>query len=113
MTPEMITTVISAAGVLVTLVGAFVGAGAWMIRRVDGQFERSEERMDRRFAQSEARMEARMDVRFAQIDERFAQVDARFDRVEERLTGVERELVEVKIAVARLEGPPRHLIAAR
>lgn len=43
--------------------------------------------------------------------------DERFDGVESRLTerivGVERELVEVKIAIARIEGPPRHLIQAR
>lgn len=31
----------------------------------------------------------------------------------DRITGVERELVEVKIAVARIEGPGRHLVTAR
>ncbi|QTV80259.1 hypothetical protein [Microbacterium sp. NIBRBAC000506063] len=39
-----------------------------------------------------------------------ARMDARFDKVESRLDRVEQELTEVKVAVARLEGPPRHLI---
>lgn len=38
--------------------------------------------------------------------------DVQFERLGDRIAGVERELVEVKIAVARLEGPGRHLIAA-
>lgn len=47
--------------------------------------------------------------------------DAQLDRLEERLetrlgtriAGVERELVEVKIAVARIEGPTRRLLSIR
>lgn len=40
-------------------------------------------------------------------------MDRGFERVNDRISGVERELVEVKIAVARIEGPGRHLITAR
>lgn len=40
-------------------------------------------------------------------------MDRGFERVSDRISGVERELVEVKIAVARIEGPGRHLISAR
>ncbi|WP_223623585.1 hypothetical protein [Microbacterium sp. EST19A] len=47
------------------------------------------------------------------IDARFDKVDARFDRLEDRVTGVEHELTEVKIAVARLEGPQPRLITSR
>ncbi|GAB3595404.1 hypothetical protein GCM10027408_01280 [Microbacterium tumbae] len=36
-------------------------------------------------------------------------IDARFDRMDARLEGVEGELVEVKVAIARLEGPQRRL----
>ena len=43
--------------------------------------------------------------------------DARIDRLDEKLSsrmdGMQRELVEVKIAVARLEGPPRRLVTTR
>jgi hypothetical protein len=40
-------------------------------------------------------------------------LDARFDRLEDRVSGVEHELTEVKIAVARLEGPTPRLVTAR
>lgn len=53
---------------------------------------------------------SRMDARFAQQD---ARIEARFAGVETRLTGLEHELTEVKIAVARIEGPPRRFIEAR
>ncbi len=44
------------------------------------------------------------------MDERFTGVD---EKLGARITAVERELVEVKIGIARLEGPPRQLLAAR
>ena len=40
------------------------------------------------------------------MDTRFAAVDARFD-------GIEHEFTEVKIAIARLEGPQRRLVSTR
>ncbi|OIJ34713.1 MULTISPECIES: hypothetical protein [unclassified Microbacterium] len=40
------------------------------------------------------------------MDTRFAAVDAQFDRIEHELT-------EVKIAIARLEGPQRRLVSTR
>ena len=50
-------------------------------------------------------------------DRQFDRLGSRIDGVERglgsRIDGVERELVEIKIAVARIEGPPRHLITAR
>ncbi len=42
----------------------------------------------------------------SRMDARFAAVDARFTRIEQ-------EVFEVKIAIARLEGPTPRLIAAR
>ena len=47
------------------------------------------------------------------LDARFDKVDARFERMEDRLSGVAHELTEVKVAVARLEGPPPRLMTAR
>lgn len=91
MSVETITIVISAAGLALSLAASF----AWLIRRADAQLDRFGTQLDARFT----RLENRFDERFAQFDARFAQV--------------ERELVEVKIAVARIEGPPRHLITAR
>ncbi len=84
MSVETITIVISAAGLALSLAACF----AWLIRRADAQLERFSTQLDARFT----RLENRFDARFAQV---------------------ERELVEVRIAVARIEGPPRHLITAR
>lgn len=55
-------------------------------------------------------MIGRMDTRFAametKVDARFAIQDAKFDRIEHELT-------EVKIAIARLEGPRPRLVPTR
>ncbi|MEZ7756437.1 response regulator [Microbacterium paraoxydans] len=55
-------------------------------------------------------MIGRMDTRFAametKVDARFAIQDAKFDRIEHELT-------EVKIAIARLEGPQPRLVSTR
>ena len=40
-------------------------------------------------------------------------MDDRFDKVDQRFESLAREIVEVKIALARIEGPQRRLIAAR
>ena len=84
MSVETITTIISAAGLLVS----FAAALGWMINRTDKQF--AEMRHD--------------------LDERITGLGRELG---ERITGVERELVEVKVAVARIEGPPRRLLTAR
>lgn len=66
-----------------TLVAIISGFG-WMIGRMDTRF---------------AAMEAKFDARFAIQD-------AKFDRIEHELT-------EVKIAIARLEGPQPRLVSTR
>ena len=70
---DVLTTIIIATGLLVTLSGGSLAGLAWLSRRMDD----------------------------------------RFDKVDERLHGVEVELNEVKIAVARLEGPTPRLIYPR
>lgn len=84
MSVEVLAIVISAATLFVTLSGMFIGAFAWMVRRIDGVQQ---------------------------------QLGARIDGVQQnlgaRIDGVQRELVEVKISIARIEGPPRHLVPAR
>ena len=62
----------------------FVAALAWMIRRTDAQFDRLS-----------------------------GEIGAVRHELGERISRVEHELVEVKIAVARIEGPPRRLLPAR
>lgn len=36
-------------------------------------------------------------------------IDSRLERVDSRLERVENELIDVKVAIARIEGPPRRL----
>jgi uncharacterized membrane protein len=56
-----------------------------------------------------ARFTKGLEMRFEKIDSRFDRVDDCFDRLDQRIHRVEDELVEVKVAIARLEGPRPHL----
>lgn len=80
MSAEVISIILVAAGVLITLGGGFFAGLAWLLRR---------------------------------MDERFKKVDERFDKMDERLTLLQSELNEVKVTVARLEGPHPRLIFPR
>jgi hypothetical protein len=117
---EVITMIGSAVAVIIALVSTC----GWLISRMDVRFAQADAKMDARFEAQDAKMDARfeaqdakMDARFeaqdAKIDRRFSAQDTRFDRIENRLDGVERELAEVKISIARLEGPPPRLISSR
>jgi len=113
MSVETIAIVISAAALLLTSFGMFLGGLAWIVRRMDAQFARMNERID----QVEAKLSKRIDeveVKLSlRIDEVEAKLSKRIDEVETKLSRridqVGAEVVDVRIAVARLEGPPRHL----
>ena len=81
---ELVTMIVTVA---TTLLGLAAGFG-WMITRTGARLEMFEQRMDARFEKVEQRM------------------DARFEKVDV-------ELGEVKIAIARLEGPAPRLLVAR
>ncbi|MEN2740573.1 response regulator [Microbacterium sp. X-17] len=53
----------------------------------------------------------------ARMDARFERVDARFERLEQnanvRFERLEGELVEIKVAIARVEGPRPRLVTGR
>ena len=87
MSAEMISVILVAAGVLITIGGGFFAGLAWLLRR--------------------------MDERFDTVDKRFDKVDQRFAKVDEQLNSVRSELNDVKVAVARLEGPQQRLIFPR
>jgi len=103
---ELVTMIVTVA---TTLLGLAAGFG-WMITRTDARFEMFEQRMDARFEKSEQRM----DARFEKVEQRMG---ARFEKVEQRMDArfekVDVELGEVKIAIARLEGPAPRLLVAR
>ena len=87
MSPETLTIVISAIGIVLTLGTSMFGGLTWVIHRMDARIDGVEEKLT-----------------------------ARIDGVEEKLTaridGLAADVTDLKIAVARLEGPPRHLLMA-
>jgi len=105
---ESLPLIATAVGLLATISTTILGGTKWMIVRM-------EQRTDRRFvesAESLVRLEKRLDERFGRVDQRFEQVDKRFEQVDEQLRSVVSSVTELKIAVARLEGPhPPFLIA--
>ncbi|CAH0201200.1 hypothetical protein SRABI44_01963 [Microbacterium foliorum] len=105
MSAETLTIVLSAVGLLLTLATIMFAGFAWCIRRIDG--------VERSLA---ARIDGGDDKLGARIDGVEERLGARIDGVEERLgariDGVAADVIELKVAVARLEGPQRHLIVA-
>lgn len=83
MPTEVLTIVISAVAVMLSFFTCF----GWLIQRFDRALQQSAHRMEQR------------------IDRVEHELGQRIDRVE-------RELVEVKVAVARIEGPQRRLLTA-
>lgn len=98
---EIITIIASAVGVLAVLGGGF----AWFLNRIDVRFDASEKRMDERFD--------RVDGRMDRLEGRMDRLEGRMDRLQDDMRELGRELTEVKIAVARFEGPPPRLMSAR
>lgn len=90
MSADVIGMVIALFAFTVTVLGGAGAMFAWFARRMDARFDR-------------------VDARFAGVDARLDRMDARLDRMDVRFERVENELVEVKVAIARLEGPQRRL----
>ena len=77
MSTEVLTIVLSAIGVALTITTGLFAAGTWMVRRIDDR------------------------------------IDAVDEKLSTRIDAVAADVTDLKISVARLEGPPRHLLAAR
>ncbi|GAB3630756.1 hypothetical protein GCM10027421_01090 [Microbacterium shaanxiense] len=106
MSVEMITTLVGVVSMLLALAGGF----GWMIHRMDSRMDSCESRLGARIDDVETKLGARIDA----VEEKLG---ARIDTVEEKLGAridkVASEQVELKVAIARIEGPPRHLVSAR
>src|SRR5699024_5807326 len=112
---EVISIIFAAAGVLITLGGGFFAGLAWLLRRMDERFDKVDVRFDKvdvRFDKVDERFD-RVYERFHKVDERFDKVDERFNKMDERIGQLQAELNDVKVAVARLEGPHQRLIFPR
>lgn len=95
MSVEMITTLVGVVSILLALAGGF----GWMIHRMDSRMDSCESRLGARIDDVETKLGARIDA----VEEKLG---ARIDKVAS-------EQVELKVAIARIEGPPRHLVSAR
>lgn len=106
---EVLTTIGSFTGLLVAIVAGF----GWTIRRSDAQLQQLGDRLDGRIDQLGDRLDGRIDQLDGRIDRLEERLDARIDRLEERFDVLTHEVIEIKIAVARLEGPLPRLVPAR
>ena len=103
MSAEIIAVVLSAVGIVVTLGASMFVGFAWCVRRTDAVERKLSDRID--------------DVE-RKLSDRIDALSTRIDDVErslaDRIDALGHETTEVKIAVARLEGPvPRLLTRAR
>ena len=112
MSAEIIAIVLSAVGLLLTLGGTMVAGFGWCIRRTD----RLEERLGARIDGLDDKLGARIDGVEERLGARIDGVRADLAEVERslgaRIDGVAADTTELKIAMARIEGPQRHLIVA-
>jgi chromosome segregation ATPase len=124
--PDVIGMIIALFAFTVAVLGGVAGMLARQTKSIDARLDRLESSMDARFERVDSRFEkvdthferaeSSMDTRFEKVDThfervessmdtRFERVDAHFERIEDELAAVKGELVEVKVAIARLEGP--------
>lgn len=98
MATDTLTIIVSAIGIVLTLGASLFAAGAWMIRRFDDRIDTVESKLGTR------------------IDSVESKIGTRIDSVEEklgaRIDAVAADVTDLKIAVARLEGPPRRLLVS-
>jgi len=112
---ELVMLIVSVA---TTLLGLATGFG-WVITRMDARFAESEQRTNLRFDKVDERFDKvdaefdRVYAQFDRIDERFRLVDSHFDRPEASMQESRSEVGDVKISIARLEGPLPRLIVER
>lgn len=115
MTLDTVQAFVALAAFFLTFAVAILGGMKWMLARLEQRTDERFDRVDRRFDRLEASTDerfAQVDRRFAEVDRRFAEIDGRFAEVDRRFAEVGATLMDVKIAVARIEGPhPPFLIA--
>lgn len=111
---ETLTIVISAIGLMLTSGASLITGFAWILRRMDGMEHTLVERIDAVDEKLATRIDAVDERLSTQIDAVDAKLSTRIDAVaamlSTRIDAVAVEVTEVKISVARLEGPVRHLI---
>ena len=98
MSMEVVAIVVSAIGVVLTLGTSFIAAGAWMVRRIDDRIDG---------------LDRKLSTRIDAVDEKLStRIDAVDEKLSTRIDAVASDVTDLKISIARLEGPPRHLLTA-
>lgn len=125
MSPDVIGTIIAGFG----LVATFFGGVAVMIRHADARNEARFERLEAKFETRCDQLELKFDTRCDELELKFdtrcdrleskldtrcdnLQSDAgnRFARLEAKIDSVAADVVDLKVAVARIEGPQTSLL---
>lgn len=89
----------------ISILVAIGGLGVGMLGAMLTIAHQFQAQLDRRFD--------KVDQQFNKVDQQFDKVDQRFEKLEVNLKGLADEVNEVKISIARLEGPRPHLVSAR
>lgn len=97
MSPDLIGIIVSLAAFCATVLGGVRIMLSRQTAALDGRFDR----IDERFEKIDGRFE-KVDGRFEKMDERFVHLEEKFD---DRFVRIEEELSQVRVAIARLEGP--------
>lgn len=98
MSIETLTIVLSAVGIVLTLGASLFAGFTWVVRHFDDRIDAVHEKLTTRIDAVEEKLTTRIDA----VDLKLAT----------RIDNLAVEVVDVKIAIARLEGPPRHLATA-
>lgn len=110
MSAEIFSIVIAAAGLFITLGGGLLAGFAWMIQRLDKQSATMDQKLDNQ----STRIEQKLDNQSTRIEQKFEslrdEIRGEFTTFRRDLGVIQEDLGEVKIAVARLEGPRERLI---
>ncbi|AVL98413.1 hypothetical protein AB0O70_14190 [Microbacterium paraoxydans] len=120
MSADTLTIIVSAIGVVLTLGASLFAAGAWMIRRIDERLGTVDHRLSTGIGSVEEKLTARIDsveerlgARIGSAEEKLgARIDTAEEKLGARIDAVAADVTELKIAVARLEGPPRRLLVS-
>lgn len=106
MSTDTLAVIGSGVGGLLTLGIAMFAGFAWVIRRMGAMEHRLIVRMD----SGDQRLDEKIDAVEHKLSQKIDAVDQRLSR---KLDALEHEFTEVKIAVARIEGPRPRLIVER
>ena len=114
MSAEILAIVVSAVGIVLTLGTTMLAGFAWCVRRIDAVDQKLGARidaLDRKSSERSDRLEHGLGARIDAVDQKSSE---RSDRLEHnlgaRIDALAADVTDLKIAVARLEGPVRHLI---